>query len=156
MSNGRPMNSVISWFRRSSQYFTDQPPWANPPLGSSSGPPGACITPSSVRNVVTLSLRIPCPPPNTASNQKCTDRTDRDDADANGSASSCRLDLHHGANARGLLTSVRQYMQRGWRTREHRHIPAESVEPRCHTGCGDPDRFRSHSAALEECDGDQV
>src|SRR2546426_7928062 len=66
MSNGRPMNSVISWLRRSSQYFTDQPPWANPPLGSSSGPPGACITPSSVRNVVTLSLRIACPPPITA------------------------------------------------------------------------------------------
>src|SRR6266702_4416254 len=66
MSNGRPMNSVISWLRRLSQYFTDQPPWANPPLGSSSGPPGACITPSSVRNVVTLSLRVACPPPNTA------------------------------------------------------------------------------------------
>src|SRR5437870_3641601 len=79
MSNGRPMNSVISWLRRSSQYFTDQPPWANPPLGSSSGPPGACITPSSVRNVVTLSLRIACPPPTHGSHQKCMDRTDRDD-----------------------------------------------------------------------------
>src|SRR5206468_390497 len=41
--------------------------------------------------------------PEHGSRQKCTDRTDRDDADANGSASSCRLDLHHRANARGLL-----------------------------------------------------
>jgi hypothetical protein len=28
-----------------------QPPWVKASLGSSSGPPGACITPSRVRNV---------------------------------------------------------------------------------------------------------
>src|SRR3954454_19279102 len=33
-----------------------QPPWAKAPLVSSSGPPGACITPSSVRNVCTVSF----------------------------------------------------------------------------------------------------
>ncbi len=40
----------------SSQYFTDHPPCSNPPSQSSSGPPGACITPSSVRNVPTTSF----------------------------------------------------------------------------------------------------
>jgi hypothetical protein len=33
-----------------------QPPWVKEPLGSSSGPPGACITPSRVRNVCTVSF----------------------------------------------------------------------------------------------------
>src|SRR5262245_34655810 len=33
-----------------------QPPWVKLPLGSSSGPPGACITPSRVRNVCTVSF----------------------------------------------------------------------------------------------------
>ena len=35
-----------------------QPPWAKAPRGSSSGPPGACITPSSVRNVSTVSFMV--------------------------------------------------------------------------------------------------
>ena len=40
----------------SSQYFTDQPPCSKPPSRSSSGPPGACMTPSTVRNVPTTSF----------------------------------------------------------------------------------------------------
>src|SRR5215211_3438377 len=45
----------------SSQYPNDQPPWSKPPLGSSSGPPGACMTPSRVANVFTMSSRIAVP-----------------------------------------------------------------------------------------------
>jgi long-chain acyl-CoA synthetase len=40
----------ISW----SAYGTSQPPWAKPLLGSSSAPPGACMTPSRVRKVWTV------------------------------------------------------------------------------------------------------
>src|SRR5256885_16803008 len=35
-----------------------QPPRRNPPDGSSSGPPGACITPSSDRKTAPVTLRI--------------------------------------------------------------------------------------------------
>src|SRR3954468_2748344 len=35
-----------------------QPPYWKPPVGSSSGPPGACMTPSSDRNTAPVSLRI--------------------------------------------------------------------------------------------------
>src|ERR1044072_232296 len=52
------MVSPIHWPMASSQSPNDQPPCSNPPAVSSSGPPGACITPSSVTNVVTTSLRI--------------------------------------------------------------------------------------------------
>src|SRR5262245_57087973 len=57
-SNGLPMNSPMRCPICSSQYFTDHPPCVKPPVGSSSGPPGPCITPSSVRNVLTTSLLI--------------------------------------------------------------------------------------------------
>src|SRR3990172_2496116 len=40
----------------SSQNFTDQPPCSKPPSRSSSGPPGACITPSMVTKVPTTSF----------------------------------------------------------------------------------------------------
>src|SRR5207244_7613764 len=58
-ARGRPMTSSTSLPIGSPQCPTDQPPWVTPPLRSSSGPPGACITPSSVTNVVTLSLLTP-------------------------------------------------------------------------------------------------
>src|SRR6058998_1092478 len=48
--------STISLPIISSQYLTDQPPCSKPPSRSSSGPPGACITPSIVRNVPTTSF----------------------------------------------------------------------------------------------------
>src|SRR5262245_54499031 len=37
---------------------TSQPPCENPPESSSPGPPGACMTPSRVRNVVMVSFDI--------------------------------------------------------------------------------------------------
>src|SRR5438132_2304484 len=43
---------------RLSQTFTDQPPCAKPPPLSSPGPPGACMTPSRVRKVLTISFLI--------------------------------------------------------------------------------------------------
>src|SRR6266702_8391581 len=46
----------------SSQYFTDQPPSLKPPSRSSSGPPGACITPSIVTKVPTTSFLMCLPP----------------------------------------------------------------------------------------------
>src|SRR5262249_39018079 len=39
-----------------SKELTAQPPSVNPPVGSSSGPPGACMTPSSDMNVLTTSF----------------------------------------------------------------------------------------------------
>src|SRR3712207_5962994 len=42
----------------SSQNGAFQPPRAKPPVGSSAGPPGACMTPSSETNVVTDSVRM--------------------------------------------------------------------------------------------------
>src|SRR4051794_1222485 len=44
--------------RLSSQKWNDQPPKGKLPDGSSSGPPGACMTPSSDRNTAPVSLRI--------------------------------------------------------------------------------------------------
>src|SRR5436190_3050810 len=41
-----------------SQKGCTQPPKPKPPDGSSSGPPGACITPSSERKTAPVSLRI--------------------------------------------------------------------------------------------------
>src|ERR1700722_309730 len=35
-----------------------QPPSAKPPVGSSPGPPGACMTPSRLVNVATMILRM--------------------------------------------------------------------------------------------------
>ncbi len=40
----------------SSKYGPCHPPCSKPPLGSSSAPPGACMTPSSVRNSLTITL----------------------------------------------------------------------------------------------------
>src|SRR5215813_9281771 len=40
----------------SSQWFTAHPPCVNPPVGSSSGPPGACVTPSTVTNIGAMRL----------------------------------------------------------------------------------------------------
>src|SRR5436190_7946514 len=56
------MPAMTSWPILSSQWFIDHPPSVNPPLRSSSGPPGACMTPSSVTNVVTISSLIAIPP----------------------------------------------------------------------------------------------
>src|SRR5215211_1326559 len=44
--------------RKSSKYPATQPPCLNPPVGSSSGPPGACITPSRDMNERTISFLI--------------------------------------------------------------------------------------------------
>src|SRR6476620_201999 len=44
--------------RVSSQKANDQPPNLKPPEGSSLGPPGACMTPSSDWNTAPVSLRI--------------------------------------------------------------------------------------------------
>src|SRR6266536_1516654 len=44
--------------KTSSKYCCCQPPASNPPLGSSSGYPGDWITPSSVMNSLTITLRI--------------------------------------------------------------------------------------------------
>src|SRR5581483_9389327 len=45
-SNGRFICLLRSVPRISSEYGAVHPPYAKPPLVSSSGPPGACITPS--------------------------------------------------------------------------------------------------------------
>src|SRR5699024_4267398 len=49
---------TISPKAASAVYGTCQPPAVNPPERSSSAAPGACITPSSVRKVFTVSLII--------------------------------------------------------------------------------------------------
>src|SRR3954451_8467482 len=43
-----------------SKYGADQPPWRKPPLVSSSGPPGACTTPSRLMNSL-ATMRIVTP-----------------------------------------------------------------------------------------------
>src|SRR5215204_1561254 len=48
--------------RKSSRYPTIQPSCLKPPVGSSSGPPGACITPSRDMNERTISFLILFPP----------------------------------------------------------------------------------------------
>src|SRR5439155_15822358 len=55
-SKGWPICSPIAWPTASSKRGIDHPPYLKPPLESSSGPPGACITPSSVTNVRTISF----------------------------------------------------------------------------------------------------
>src|SRR5271168_3807025 len=55
----RPNRNALAWLLSSlmnaptaaSANGACQPPWVKASLGSSSGPPGACITPSRVRNV---------------------------------------------------------------------------------------------------------
>src|SRR5687768_14684487 len=42
----------------SSQKGATQPPYRKPPVGSSSGPPGACMTPSSDTKAPAMILRI--------------------------------------------------------------------------------------------------
>ena len=42
----------------SSMYRMCQPPWAKPPLESSSAPPGAWATPSRLMNSFTITFRI--------------------------------------------------------------------------------------------------
>src|SRR5690349_7513392 len=42
--------------RTSSEYGACHPPYAKPPLGSSSGPPPACMTPSRVTNSSTITF----------------------------------------------------------------------------------------------------
>src|SRR5579859_2127403 len=57
-SNGLLICSPITFPKNSSKYGAVQPPYVKPPLVSSSGPPGACMTPSSVIKVTTMILRI--------------------------------------------------------------------------------------------------
>src|SRR5256885_13830553 len=57
-----PMTSPITAPISPSQSPLDNPPSVTPPVRSSSGPPGACITPSSVTNVLTLSFLTGHPP----------------------------------------------------------------------------------------------
>src|SRR6476660_7465650 len=52
------MISPNGFSRLSSQYWKDQPPCLKPPDGSSSGPPGACMTPSNDWKTAQVSLRI--------------------------------------------------------------------------------------------------
>src|SRR6059058_5129723 len=58
MQNSPAIVSPMAWLRASSQKGMTQPPWVNPFLGSSSGPPGDCMTPSSVTWVIAMSLLI--------------------------------------------------------------------------------------------------
>src|SRR5205823_15002954 len=52
------MVSPMTCFAASSTNGMAQPPWVNPLLGSSSGPPGACMTPSSVTWVMAMIFLI--------------------------------------------------------------------------------------------------
>src|SRR5947209_14283548 len=54
VSNSCPMTGPIA----SSEQPNIHPPKRKPPVGSSSGPPGACMTPSSDWNTAPVSLRI--------------------------------------------------------------------------------------------------
>src|SRR5438105_212662 len=55
-SKGWPICLPIAWPTASSKRGIDHPPYLKPTLESSSGPPGACITPSSVTNVRTINF----------------------------------------------------------------------------------------------------
>src|SRR5579859_389368 len=57
-SNGRFICLFISVPVTSSEYGPGQPPYAKPPLVSSSGPPGACMTPSRETNSSTITFLI--------------------------------------------------------------------------------------------------
>src|SRR5262245_17079592 len=61
IANGVPVASAMYSSITSSQKLTDHPPSAKPFSASSSGPPGACMTPSRLRNVLTISSRIVAP-----------------------------------------------------------------------------------------------
>src|ERR1700741_1110935 len=52
------MRSPMAFARTSSPYGTAQPPWAKPSRVSSSGRPGACMTPSSGRLLMPTILGI--------------------------------------------------------------------------------------------------
>src|SRR5436190_10667301 len=52
------MTLAKGFSRLSSQKWKDQPPKRKPLVGSSSGPPGACMTPSSDWKTAPVSLRI--------------------------------------------------------------------------------------------------
>src|SRR6266571_5749983 len=65
-ASGCSVCSTMSLPIMSSQYLTDQPPCSKPPSRSSSGPPGACITPSIVRKVPTTSFLVCLPPRHSA------------------------------------------------------------------------------------------
>src|SRR4029079_11304372 len=55
-SNGRFICFRMAAKRTGSECGLIQPPYAKPPLVSSSGPPGACMTPSSEANSSTLTF----------------------------------------------------------------------------------------------------
>src|SRR5215510_14047813 len=63
-SNGSPNNLPISSPNTgsASPSGATQPPNLNPPVGSSSGPPGACITPSieTIAPTITLLMGLSC------------------------------------------------------------------------------------------------
>src|SRR5438477_6220754 len=58
MSNSPAIVSRTAWLRASSRKGMAQPPRVNPFLGSSSGPPGDCMTPSSVTWVIAMLFLI--------------------------------------------------------------------------------------------------
>src|SRR6266567_4795054 len=62
-SNGLLICSAIVLPRKSSKYGTVQPPYVKLPLVSSVGPPGPCMTPSSVMKDRTMSFLIVSIPP---------------------------------------------------------------------------------------------
>src|SRR3989344_3858451 len=57
-SKGIFICSSITFPEKSSKYGTVHPPYLKPLEVSSSGPPGACITPSRVKNSRTISFLI--------------------------------------------------------------------------------------------------
>lgn len=76
-----------------------QPPCVKPPLGSSAGPPGACATPSSVMNSVTMSL----PMVYFAFPGGCSNRSDVDRVQESSLALAASGDGNHGC---GLVEGV--------------------------------------------------
>src|SRR6266487_6168140 len=62
-SNGLFICSAMVLPRKSSKYGTVQPPYVKLPLVSSVGPPGPCMTPSSVIKDRTMSFLIGSTPP---------------------------------------------------------------------------------------------
>src|SRR5690348_14293450 len=58
MSNSPAIVSPTAWLRASSKKDMAQPPWVNPFLGSSSGPPGDCMMPSSVTWLIAMIFLI--------------------------------------------------------------------------------------------------
>ena len=61
--SARQTSSTTAPMTSGSKYGIDQPPWRNPPLVSSSGPPGACTTPSRLMNsLITIRHAFVVPP----------------------------------------------------------------------------------------------